>query len=140
MKQRGRPSSASLAVVPISGALDRVPRQRAPADLTEEAAEVWVAVVNSEAADWFSPATVPLLAQYCRHVVQARVVAAKIAQAASDPGLTVADYDKLLHMQDRETRMIVALATKMRLSQQSTINKRANKKAPPGRKLWDRCA
>ena len=40
---------------------------------------------------------------------------------------TLEDYDRLLKMQERETRAITTLATKMRLTQQSTINQRGNK-------------
>ncbi len=52
--------------------------------------------------------------------------------------LSLQDYDKILHMQDRESRAIAMLATKMRISQQATTNHRGNKKAISGRtQLWD---
>jgi hypothetical protein len=50
--------------------------------------------------------------------------------------LAVQDYDRLLHMQDRESRAIAMLATKMRISQQSTTNHRGNSKKSP-RKPWE---
>ncbi len=124
--KRGRKSAASLAV--LTRPLEIVERPRAPHDLTDEETEVRAAVTGSEAADWFTPATVPLLAQYCRHVVRARHVAEWIEAATSSKDLSIEDYDRLLKMQARESAALAQLATKMRISQQSTTNHRGNKK------------
>ena len=67
MAQRGRRSAASLLVVPT--ALEAIPRQRAPRELSQEQADIWNAVVAAEPADWFSVSTRPILVQYCRHIV-----------------------------------------------------------------------
>lgn len=136
MGKRGRPSSASLAIAvrPV----EIVERQRAPHDLTDEETEVWAAVVNTEAADWFNPSTVPLLTQYCRHVVQARRIAELIERATGEADqLSIGDYDRLLKLQERESRAIASLATKMRISQQATTNHRGNKKPTQARKPWE---
>jgi hypothetical protein len=134
MGVRGRVSSAALAVAPI----DIVPRQRPPHELTDEQTEVWAAVVNSQPADWFTPATVPLLSQYCRHVITARHVAEMIERAVADKNFLRDEYDKLLKMQERESRAIATLATKMRVSQQSITNHRGNKKTISGEKApWE---
>lgn len=138
MKQRGRQSVAALEIMATTtSVLERVPRQKPPHDLTDEETEVWAAVVGTEPADWFSPSTVPLLAQYCRHVVHARRVAELVERALSDPELSIKDYDRLLKMQERESRAIAALATKMRVSQQATTNHRGNKKSGVSRKPWE---
>lgn len=134
MGNRGRVSSAELSVV---APIDRVPRQKAPHDLNDEEVEVWAAVVNAEPADWFSPSNVPLVAQYCRHVVQARRIAELIEKATSDPELTVKDYDRLLAMQDRESRAIATLAQKLRISPHSQTNHRGNKIAKAVKKPWE---
>lgn len=118
--------------------LGSVTRQKPPHDLTDEEVEVWHAVVNAEPADWFSPSTVPLLAQYCRHVISAKRIAELIERATGDAQLSVQDYDRLLHMQARESGVISTLSTKMRIAQQSTTNHRGNKKTTTARKLWDR--
>lgn len=136
MGTRGRVSSSALEVVGPK-ALEIVERQRPPHDLTDEETEIWAAVVGAESADWFSPSTVPLLAQYCRHVIHARRVAELIERATSDPELTAKDYDRLLKMQERESRAIATLATKMRISQQSARNDRLHKKTPAARKPWE---
>lgn len=136
MGTRGRPSSAALTISKPE-VLERVERQRPPHDLNDEEVEVWAAVVNTEPADWFTPSTVPLLAQYCRHVIQARRVAELIERATSDPELSIRDYDRLLTMQDRETKGILNTATKMRLAQQSLTNHRGNKQPRAARKPWE---
>jgi hypothetical protein len=99
-------------------------------------ASEWVAIVNRLPADWFTHETTPLLAQYCRHIVAARKVAALVAQAEADPECDLKDYDRLLKMQEREGRALTSLATKMRLSQQSTYDK-SKKKPAQSRKLWE---
>lgn len=135
MGNRGRQSAASMTVV--SSPIEVVPRQRAPHDLTDEETEVWASVVNTEAADWFSPSTVPLLAQYCRHVVSSRRIAELIEKATSDPELSIVDYNRLLKMQRSESEAIAMLATKMRIAQQSTTNHRGNKTSSAARKPWE---
>jgi hypothetical protein len=84
MGARGRKSANDLMVLEKQP-LETVERQKAPHDLSDEETEVWAAVVNSQAADWFCPSTVPLLAQYCRHVVSAKRIAELIEKATSDP-------------------------------------------------------
>jgi hypothetical protein len=140
MKQRGRRSAASLLVVPA--AVEQIPRQRPPAELSREQAAVWSAIVRAEPADWFSASTRPVLVQYCRHIVAARRAAemiealeASIAERAAVNGanpLTItlsasAEFDRLLKMQERESRVIASLATKMRITQQATTNHRGNR-------------
>ena len=136
MKQRGRRSSAALALATVSP-IETVARQRAPHDLTDEETEVWAAVVGDQPADWFSPSTVPILAAYCRHVVQSRRVAELIEKATGDSELSIQDYDRLLKMQERESRAITSLATKMLSSQQSVRTDRGNKTVSAPRKPWE---
>lgn len=134
--KRGRVSAAALAVSPLTP-IERVERQKPPHDLTDEEVEIWSDVVNSEPADWFTRGTRPLLAQYCRHVIGAKRVAELIEKATSDPKLSIIDYDRLLHMQERESRTVAMLATKMRISQQATTNHRGNKKPSAVKKPWE---
>jgi hypothetical protein len=139
MKQRGRRSSASLVVVPNPA--EAISRQRAPGELTKEQAGIWNAVVAAEPADWFSGSTRPLLSQYCRHVLAARRLAEMIAMLEAEIATKSAEqserlavmlsaakaFDRLLKMQERESRAIASLATKMRVTQQATTNHRGNK-------------
>jgi hypothetical protein len=120
------------------GVVETIARPDAPYDLTDEQAQEWWAVVNRLPADWFTRETQPLLAQYCRHVVQARRVAELIDRMQSDAeSFDVRDYDRLLKMQDREGRAISALASSMRISQQATLTRRADKGSRGARKPWE---
>jgi len=143
MATRGRKSAASLEVV-SAAPVQVIARPVCPHDLGDEESEVWFSVVNRLPADWFPAETIPLLVQYCRQVVQARRIAELIEKATSDvddtgkPTLSIKDYDRLLKMQDRESRGISSLATKMRISQQSTTNHRGNAKGQmTGKKPWE---
>lgn len=133
--KRGRPSLGDLTTLTPMGAVERL---SPPLDykLTDEETVVWFGVVNAEAADWFSSSTAPLLAQYCRHVVEARRVSELKEQAFARRDF--AAYDRLLQAQARESAAIAMLATKMRIAQQSTTNHRGNAKKPTqARKLWE---
>ena len=71
----------------------------------------------------------PVLEQYCRHVVEARRLNALIVQAVEND-LALEDYAQLLKMRGNETRVMLSLATKMRITAQARISKRGNKVAP----------
>ena len=79
-----------------------------------------------------------MLAQYCRHVVEARRIAQLIQRMQADnEGFNVKDYDRLLKMQDREGRAISSLATRMRISQQATVRAEKARKPAQNRKPWE---
>lgn len=143
MKTRGRDSAASLEVVQFNqggarGAqvLERVERPGPPVELTQEQADEWNAVVSRLPADWFPRETHALLAEYCRHVVTARRIAQLIQNAEGAETLDVVEYDRLGKMAERESRVIASLATKMRLSQQTSYDK-TKKKPRTVTKPWD---
>src|SRR5690606_31228401 len=109
MEGRGRKSAASLEVVQHSG-ITAVVRPEPPHELTDEQAHEWRAVVNRLPAEWFPRETHGSLAQYCRHVVTAGRVAQLIGAMEAQEDFAVDEYDKLLKMQDRESRAIAALS------------------------------
>lgn len=125
---RGRRSSASLSVVPSDGVVV-IRRPSPPRELTDEQASEWRAVVDQLPAEWFPRETHGLLAQYCRHVVAARRVAQLVDAAEAADFVDVEGYDRLLKMQEREGRAMSSLATRMRISQQATVDKRTKKPA-----------
>jgi hypothetical protein len=145
--KRGRRSSASLTVVPAF--VGAVPRPRAPSELSKQQAGIWNAVVAAEPADWFSGSTRPLLVQFCRHIIAARRVAEMVATLETEIRTKSAEqserlavmlsaakaFDRLQKMQERESRAIASLATKMRITQQATTNHRGNKIET--RKPWE---
>lgn len=137
MAGRGRQSAAALELAHLAGGVTSVQRPDAPYDLTDEQADEWRAVVNRMPADWFPRETWPLLAQYCRHVVNSRRVAQLVAAAEAGAELDVVTYDRLLKMQERESRCIASLATKMRVSQQTTYDKSRKKGSGGVTKPWE---
>jgi hypothetical protein len=135
MKTRGRDSAASLAV--ITGKVESLQRPDAPYALTDEESAEWWAVVNRMPADWFPRETHGLLAQYCRHVVAANKIAQLIQQRTSGH-FEIGDYDKLLSMQERESRALASLATRMRISQQGTYDiKKSKGQVTFSKKPWE---
>jgi hypothetical protein len=123
------------------GLVLEIPRQRAPAELTDEQAAVWNRVTASQPADHFLKDEDNLV-QYCRHVIEARDIAgtirmlkASISEMSRAEGTTplavilsaTKTLDNWLKMQERESRAIATLATKMRITQQATTNRRGNK-------------
>lgn len=136
MKTRGRTSAAALEVATVAGKIETVQRPDAPYDLTDEQSAEWWAIVNRMPADWFPRETHGLLAQYCRHVVAARRVAQLVDQAEKESEFDINAYDQLLKIQEREGRALSSLATKMRISQQTTYDK-SKKKPPSGRMPWE---
>ena len=126
MGSRGRRAGNALAVVPpgtTPADILSFPRAKAPAELTEEQQAEWTAIVAILPAQHFSKENLPLLAQYCRHIVSARKVAQLIAQTEKAKAVDLDEYDKLLKMQERESRCSSSLATRMRFSQQSIYEK-----------------
>lgn len=134
--KRGRKSSASMEIS-APAKIETIARLLPPHHLTDEEVEVWHAAVNAESADWFTPSNGPMLAQYCRHVVHSHRIASLIERAVGNKNLKITAYDRLLKMQERESRCIASLATKMRVSQQATTNHRGNKKASISRPWED---
>jgi hypothetical protein len=153
MQQRGRKSAADLAVVTAEG-LSAVRRPDPPEELTDEQAHEWRCITNRLPADWFPRETHGMLAQYCRHVIAARRVAqmidsleselAKEADQAEEGAARAAvilgavkAMDRLLKMQEREGRAISSLATRMRISQQATLDREKRKPNKPEKRPWD---
>lgn len=136
MAARGKQSRASLAIIPSTGIDSRL---MPPASLTQAQKSEWLTIVNSRPADWFSPDNAASLVQYCRHKVQADLIAQQLeefdpAWLADDDGLK--RFDKLGAMLERETRTINALMRSMRLTQQSMIRADKAVNQPKGKKPW----
>ncbi len=135
MGARGRKSATSLAIIGPEG-IETVRRPDSPDELTSEQAEEWRAVVNRLAADWFPREMHGLLAQYCRHIVAARRIAGLITNLWKSETIDLDDYDRLLKCQERESRCIASLATKMRITQQAFYDAK-KKRGSPMPKPWE---
>ena len=144
MGRRGPHSSAALAIVGAVDVAQRIESPAPPIGMPDSQRAVWALTVGSLDADWFRPEQLPLLTQYCRHVEASNIIDRQIGDLLSEPPpqgakghyFHVASYNKLLRLQQRETRAIATLSTKMRLSQLSSYDK--SKKKPPVDKCpWD---
>lgn len=132
-----RKSAAALSVVPPTP----VQRPPAPPELTGDQCVVWDDVVRTMPADWFDPASQPLLVAFCRHTVAARTIARLIDdhhELATTPGLK--RFDKLCAMLDREHRAMGLLASKMRLchSANRRIEAKVERKVSASARPWER--
>lgn len=142
MAQRGRKSTASKSVAAqVAPMSDQ--RLAAPLYLSDAEQSVWLSVINDQPASAFTPTHSPLLEMYCRHIVQARIIADEILNfdrswLADDDGLK--RYDRLLAMQEREGRAASSLATRLRITRQAVDQQtvaRALVNQPKSRKPWE---
>lgn len=134
MEQRGRKSADSLAVSLNDSHI--IERPDAPYDLTDEQADMWRMVVASKPADHFSPDLFPLLASYCRHIVEARHISQLIEQAKFGSELDVPEYDRLCKMRERETRAAASMAIKTGLT--NSEDRKAKRRAPLKAAPWQK--
>lgn len=133
---RGRKSAASLAVIGPGG-VQTIRRPDPPAELTGEQADEWTAIVNSMSADWFPRATWPVLAQLCRHIIRARRLAQLLDATEKSDGFDVKEYRDLLRSEEEQSRAIASLETKLRITQQATVDKRTNKRGASVKRPWE---
>lgn len=139
MKQRGQKPAAADNVVDIAVAS----RPRPPDDLTEGEKLFWNDVVAGRPADFFEFASLPLLAEYCRTKTEVDFIAESIREFKhewmnTEDGLK--RYEKLSVMRTKAQTRLMALATKMRLTQQSRyVPHSKNNRTPTrnGPKPWE---
>ena len=118
-----RVSAASRSVFATMTAIERGVRPDPPAKLNPLEAEVWKITVDSMPPEWFPPETHVLLQRYCVHVAGLAFIDKTIKSIENAPE---GDLDRWLELTDarrKEDHAITMLATKMRLSQQSSYNK-----------------
>jgi len=138
MGARGRKSSAELTVVP---SVLVIRRPEPPACLTDEAAAEWRAVVDTFAADHFNRGLQPVLEGYCEHAAARRKIGQMLKEAEEErddgDAPTVASYDRLLLMHERESRALAALAVRLRIANATHVPASARAVAI-SKPLWER--
>ena len=102
---------------------------------TEEQAAEWKTITQALPADWIKTYAQPLLAELCCHIVASKHVRQLISTAEADPDMSIANYDRLLKMFERESRAIASLSVKLRLSP-STEYRKETKKDLIGDRAW----
>lgn len=135
MGTRGPQSKAALSVIGVSG-IEVVERPKPPSELTSEQQAEWQALVNANAADRFHRGQHAMLAAHCRHVVAQRRIGQMIDQLIEAPFETE-EYDRLLKMQERESRCLASLAVRLGFAYSTAYEKRPEKGATSGRKPWE---
>src|SRR5262245_18356764 len=98
-----------------------------PPHLTKEEAEEWRAIIGTMPANWFTRECQPALALLVQDICRSRLLTTQIAKVQdgclkNENGLRC--LDKLLAMQERETRSVTALMRTLRLTLQSRLDKR----------------
>ena len=143
MTQRGRKSSASVAVIAW------FPGQRLPPPrgLAADQAAIWKRVVASRPASWFDGGSLDTLAAYCRHAAELERISTRIDAMGPDALATTDQlvvYDRLLAMRARETIAVINTARQLRLNPQALYLPRTAATAarsvaadPGGRRPWE---
>lgn len=136
MGDRGRTPAAEMSLA-ADNTEKMAQRPKAPDHLTPEQVAIWDYTVNAMPADWFRPETLEILAQYCRHVVEARDVARLIEDMkANADEFNPREYALLLRCQKAESEIINSTATKLRITLQSTYDK-SKKKGNQTKRPWE---
>lgn len=131
-----RKSAAELAV---TAAVVKVePRPVAPSHIPDDEAQEWEAIVSALPADWFSRDNLILLEQHVHHIGRARRLSQLIAAAERANEVDVMELKHLYDMQEKQTRLIQAGATKMRLSQQTKHDREKGKGGKKTARPWDK--
>jgi len=138
MGTRGKKSTKGL---PLQAVPTLRARMEPPAELTPVQAATWRAVVASRPVDWFDGASAPLLVAYCRAVAAQAVIAVAI-DTFGPIAERVVEYRKLLDLQDAQAKIVIRLATSMRLSQHARHSvdaaTTAARDGQSASKLWER--
>jgi hypothetical protein len=106
MRSPGRPSSAAAVL-----AYGHVPERLKPlADLNREARQVWLDLVSAAKPEHFQPVDAPLLALFCKMMVQAKRATAEIGKdmAAASPSLLAAQAQAVRAAHDLSMRLRVS--------------------------------
>ena len=136
-----RRSAASFATVaPISDSRPAPPADLAAPDQQEE----WIEITRSLPQGWFKRPQYPLLAAFCRHASAARKLTVMIDSFQQEWLLADDGFDqfsKMLVARQNETKMMVSIATKLRITLQSQyaphVAARAAQKQREGPAPWD---
>ena len=144
MKARGKISLAhkqDTAVLSFGASVLATHRRpEPPEELTQEQAQVWQRIVKRLPPEWFPEETIDMLADYCRCVTTIRMLA-KVINKLESAGLgtpkQLAAHRAVQRDHLVQTRTMLNLATRMRLTQQSTYDQSRKKGSTSTNRLWD---
>jgi phage terminase small subunit len=105
----------------------RLPGRRPspPRHLNEEQKDIWRRVVNAMRADWFTPENEPLLIAYVSTIHHTEKCAEELNRAI-EAGISgdIELFNRLTTIHARLATQMAALATKLRLTQQSKYDEK----------------
>jgi hypothetical protein len=130
MRKRGRVSAAELATCQIGTSAKTRPEP--PSSLSPGEKRTWREIVASLRADWFEPENLPLLAEYIRYATLSTRLACELR------GIEVSDprFAPLCRQKLAAGNSLLRLATKLRLTIQSSTTTRTDKHAGPRPLPW----
>ena len=135
MRKRGRVSAAAIGVAPVG--IHAKPRPAPPPGLTPRERRQWREIVGALRPDWFEAENLPLLAEYVRTAEQCTRLARELRKVdVCDPR-----FAGLSRQRMAAVNLLMRLATKLRLTIQSSTTTRTNKHAGGSGlpKPWDLC-
>ena len=118
MLARGRKSAAALSVVPT---IERLPRLRPPAGLSEGEAALFRQVVASCAADHFTASDAPMVVAYVQAVLLSRFAFKQVSEDGA-----------AFQIWQQSARTLATLATKLRLCPHSRSDPKTITRRSPG--------
>jgi hypothetical protein len=126
--------SAAAESTRVIGAIGH--RLPPPRGLSKAERDLWTAITDSKPADWFGADSAPVLREYVRAAVVCDRLADLVEQAFKGEG---DEIKAALDLRDKESRRLMSLGTKLRLTIQSRHSPRtaetANRRAA-GRRPW----
>ena len=135
MRKRGRVSSAAIGVTPVRISVKERPVP--PVGLTARERRQWNEITAALRPDWFEAENLPLLAEYVRTAELCTRLARELRKVeVCDPRFAGLSRQKMM-----ATNMLLRLATKLRLTVQSSTTTRTNKHAGGSGlpKPWELC-
>src|SRR5215467_15810459 len=126
MLQRGKRGFSARTTMQAEGY-----RPDPPAILSADEQAIWRMTVKAMPDDWFGPATLPILTEYCRAVVLGNAIAEDMKNTPED------ERWKIIRQQQRQASLITQMATKLKIYPKAKIDGRRNIRKPPTqRKPW----
>jgi hypothetical protein len=121
MRKRGRVSAAAIGVAPVG--IHAKARPAPPPGLTPRERRQWREIVGALRPDWFEAENLPLLAEYVRTAELCTRLARELRKIdVLDRNFALLSRRKLMAV-----NMLLRLATKLRLTIQSSTTTRTNK-------------
>lgn len=125
--KRGRKTAGELTAV-------KAKRPEPPDTLNENEARIWRETVSALPVQWFKPETLALLEAYCSSVDRYQRLSYRLDQDLET--MEFNDIEKLTRVVEREGRFMLSVATKMRITQQSSYRAETTKNREPRKSSW----